>query len=187
MSRIGKLPVVIPEKVKLEPRPGEVEVSGPLGKMTQKLPPGICVKLEAGKAIVETSGDRDDAAALHGLSRTLVYNAVFGVSRGFKRELEIVGLGYRASVSGDKLMLTLGYAHPIQFKIPAGLKVSIDPKQTLLTISGVDANLVGEAAARIRKLKPPEPYKGSGVKYVGEHIIRKAGKAAAGAVGGGKK
>jgi large subunit ribosomal protein L6 len=115
----------------------------------------------------------------------LVYNAVVGVTQGFKKELEIVGLGYRAAIAGNKLTLTLGFAHPVEFHIPTGIKVAIDPKQTLLSVSGADRYLVGEVAAQIRKLKKPEPYKGSGIKYVGEHIIRKAGKAAAGAVGAG--
>ncbi len=185
MSRIGRTPIAIPEKVKLEPREGFVDVQGPLGKLTQKLPPGIAVKIEKNQAIVSRDDLRSDAAALHGLARTLIQNAVTGVTTGFKKELEIVGLGYRAQVAGDKLTLTLGFAHPAEFKLPAGIKVTIDPKQTLLTITGVDAYLVGEVSARIRRLKPPEPYKGSGIKYVGEHIIRKAGKAAAGAVGGG--
>ena len=185
MSRIGRTPIAIPEKVKLEPREGFVDVQGPLGKLTQKLPPGIAVKIEKNQAIVSRDDLRSDAAALHGLARTLIQNAVTGVTTGFKKELEIVGLGYRAQVAGDKLTLTLGFAHPAEFKLPAGIKVTIEPKQTLLTITGVDAYLVGEVSARIRRLKPPEPYKGSGIKYVGEHIIRKAGKAAAGAVGGG--
>jgi len=110
-------------------------------------------------------------------------NAVIGVTQGFKKELEIVGLGYRASVAGDKLTMTLGFAHPVVFKLPAGIKVTIDPKMTILTLTGTDAYLVGETAAQIRQIKKPEPYKGSGIKYVGEHIIRKAGKAAAGAAG----
>src|SRR4029077_2315988 len=111
-------------------------------------------------------------------------NAVVGVTQGFKKELEIVGLGYRAQVVGDKLTMTLGFAHPVVFKLPPGIKVAIDPKMTFLTITGTDAYTVGETAAQIRQIKKPEPYKGSGIKYVGEHIIRKAGKAAAGAAGG---
>ena len=162
-----------------------MEVSGPLGKLLQKLPPGISVKVEKNQAVVETDPNRENGNALHGLARSLVHNAVVGVTQGFKKELEIVGLGYRAQVAGDKLNMTLGFAHPVAFRLPAGIKVAVDPKQTLLTITGVDAYLVGEVAAQIRRLKKPEPYKGSGIKYVGEHIKRKAGKAAAGAVGGG--
>lgn len=184
MSRIGRQPIVIPDSVKLELRGEFVEVSGPLGKLTQKLPLGISVKVEKNQAIVERDTSRIDGGSLHGLSRSLLQNAVIGVTHGFKKELEIVGLGYRAQVAGDKLTMTLGFAHPAEYRLPAGIKVAVDPKQTLLTITGVDAYLVGEVAAQIRRLKKPEPYKGSGIKYVGEHIIRKAGKAAAGAVGG---
>ncbi len=179
------MPVVIPDKVKIEPHGNSVEVSGPLGKLTQTLPPGIVIKVEKNQAVLEkteTAGEK--GASLHGLARSLVQNAVLGVTQGFKKELEIVGLGYRAQVAGDKLTMTLGFAHPIEFKLPPGIKVAIDPKMTFLTIMGSDAYVVGETAARIRKLRKPEPYKGSGIKYVGEHIIRKAGKAAAGAAGG---
>jgi large subunit ribosomal protein L6 len=185
MSRIGRSPITIPDKVKVEPKAGSVDVTGPLGKFTQALPPGITVKIDKTQLLVERDNTQENASALHGLARSLVNNAVIGVTQGFKKELEIVGLGYRAQVVGDKLNLTLGFAHPIAFAIPAGIKISVDPKQTLLTITGIDAYRVGEVAAQIRRLRPPEPYKGSGVKYVGEHIIRKAGKAAAGAVGGG--
>ncbi len=185
MSRIGRMPIAIPDKVKIEPKGSAVEVQGPLGKVVQTLPPGIVVKIDKAQALVEVSDkEADNSRALHGLARSLVNNAVIGVTQGFKKELEIVGLGYRAAVAGDKLTLTLGFAVPVQFKLPAGIKVTIDPKMTFLTITGTDAYVVGETAARIRRLKKPEPYKGSGIKYVGEHIIRKAGKAAAGAAGG---
>ena len=184
MSRVGRQPITLPEKVKLESKEGFVEVTGPLGKLLQKLPPGITVKIEKNQALVEQA-DKSLGTSLHGLARSLVNNAVLGVTQGFKKDLEIVGLGYRAQVAGDKLTMTLGFAHPVEFRIPAGIKIAVDPKQTLLTITGSDAYLVGEIAAQIRRLKKPEPYKGSGIKYVGEHIIRKAGKAAAGAVGGG--
>lgn len=184
MSRIGRQPITLPEKVTLQAKDGSVDVSGPLGKLTQKIPSGITVKVEKNVATVDQT-DKTKGSALHGLSRSLINNAVTGVTKGFKKELEIVGLGYRAAIAGDKLTLTLGFASPVIFKVPAGVKIAIDPKMTLLTITGIDSYLVGEVAARIRRLKKPEPYKGSGIKYVGEHIIRKAGKAAAGAVGGG--
>lgn len=192
MSRIGRMPIAVPEKVKIEPKPGAVDVTGPLGKVTQRLPPGITLKIEGNQIHVETQAvDNEAGGPLHGLGRSLVANAVLGVTQGFKKELEIVGLGYRAQVTGDKLTMTLGFAHPVEFRIPQGIKIAIDPKQTFLTITGQDAYMVGEIASQIRRVKPPEPYKGSGIKYVGEHIIRKAGKAAAGAVagagGGGKK
>ena len=185
MSRIGRKPITIPEKVTLQPKEGLVEISGPLGKLSQKLPNGIKIQIEKNQATVSPESADESLRALHGLARTLVQNAITGVVTGFKKELEIQGLGYRAVVAGDKLTLSLGFAYPVEFKLPAGIKATIDPKQTLITITGVDAYLVGEVAARIRRLKKPEPYKGSGIRYVGERIIRKAGKAAAGAVGGG--
>ena len=179
------MPIVVPDKVKIEAKGNVVEVTGPLGKMVQVLPPGIAIKVDKNQILVEkTEQAGEKGSALHGLGRSLVFNAVHGVTQGFKKELEIVGLGYRASVAGDKLTMTLGFAHPVVYKLPPGIKVAIDPKMTLVTITGIDAYLVGETAARIRRLKKPEPYKGSGIKYVGEHIIRKAGKAAAGAAGG---
>jgi large subunit ribosomal protein L6 len=186
MSRIGRMPIAIPDKVKIEPKGSVIEVTGPLGKLSQAIPAGITVKVDKNQALVEkTDAAGDSGGSLHGLARSLVYNAVVGVTQGFKKELEIVGLGYRAQVAGDKLTMTLGFAHPVVFMLPPGIKVAIDPKMTFLTITGTDAYVVGETAARIRRIKKPEPYKGSGIKYVGEHIIRKAGKAAAGAAGGG--
>jgi large subunit ribosomal protein L6 len=185
MSRIGRMPIPIPDKVKVEPKGSLIEVTGPLGKLIQAIPPGIVVKIDKNQAIVEkTEAAGEKGSALHGLARSLVNNAVIGVTQGFKKDLEIVGLGYRAAVAGDKLTLTLGFAHPIVFVLPPGIKVAIDPKMTQLSITGIDAYVVGETASRIRRLKKPEPYKGSGIKYAGEHIIRKAGKAAAGAAGG---
>ncbi len=179
------MPIVIPDKVKVEPKGNVIEVSGPLGKLSQVIPAGITVKIEKNQALVEkTEAAGEKGSSLHGLARSLVNNAVIGVTHGFKKELEIVGLGYRAQVAGDKLTMTLGFAHPVVFKLPAGIKAAIDPKMTFVTISGSDAYLVGETAAQIRRLRKPEPYKGTGIKYVGEHIIRKAGKAAAGAAGG---
>ncbi|HVO33079.1 MAG TPA: 50S ribosomal protein L6 [Elusimicrobiota bacterium] len=185
MSRIGRMPIAIPDKVKVDVKPGLVEVAGPLGKLSQTLPPGIVARVDQNQVLVEQADPNDLAKKpLHGLSRSLVFNAIEGVTKGFKKDLEIVGLGYRAQVMGDKISLQLGFAHPKEFKLPAGIKATVDAKQTAISISGVDSYLVGETAARIRLLKPPEPYKGSGIRYVGEHIIRKAGKAAAGAVGG---
>jgi len=186
MSRIGRKPIVLPEKVKIELKGSIAEVTGPLGKMSQPLPPGITIKNEKNEVHVVPVRENDDTLRpLHGLARTLVNNAVIGVTQGFKKDLEINGLGYRAQVAGDKLTLSLGFASPIEFKLPAGIKATVDGKMTAISISGVDGYLVGEIAAQIRRLKKPEPYKGSGIKYAGERIIRKAGKAAAGAVGGG--
>lgn len=179
------MPIPIPDKVKVEPKGALIEVTGPLGKLVQAIPVGISVKVDKNQVILErTEQAGEKGSSLHGLARSLVNNAVIGVTHGFKKDLEIVGLGYRAQAAGDKLTLTLGFAHPVVVKLPPGIKVTIDPKMTLLSLSGIDAYLVGETAARIRRLRKPEPYKGSGIKYVGEHIIRKAGKAAAGAAGG---
>src|SRR5262245_6297561 len=131
MSRIGRMPIAIPDKVKIEPKGTSVEVSGPLGKVTQVLPPGITIKIDKNVATMEkTEAAGDKGSSLHGLARSLVNNAVLGVTQGFKKELEIVGLGYRASVAGDKLTMTLGFAHPVEFKLPPGIKVTIDPKMT---------------------------------------------------------
>jgi large subunit ribosomal protein L6 len=184
MSRIGRMPIAIPEKVKVDVHPGRVEVTGPMGKMIQALPPHTAVKIENNQALVRIEGLSDEeGGALHGLARSLINNAVIGVTQGFKKDLEIVGLGYRAQVAGDKLTLQLGFAHPVEFKLPTGIKVTVDPKQTLLSISGVDCYRVGEVAAQIRRIRKPEVYKGTGIRYAGEHIIKKAGKAAAGAAG----
>ncbi len=185
MSRIGRKPIPLPDKVKLDLKPGFVEVQGPLGKLIQKLPPGTTVKIDKNVATIETTAiDNESGGPLHGLARSLVNNAVIGVTQGYKKNLEIVGLGYRAQVAGDKLTLQVGFAHPVEFKLPPGIKATVDPKMTQIAITGIDGYLVGEIAARIRRTKKPEPYKGSGIRYAGEHIIKKAGKAAAGAVGG---
>ena len=185
MSRIGRMPITIPDKVKIDAKGTSIEVTGPLGKFVQVIPKGIIIKIDKNVATVEPTAEAGEkASSLHGLARSLINNAVIGVTQGFKKDLEIVGLGYRAAVAGDILTLTLGFANPVKFKLPPGIKVAIDPKMTQLAISGIDAYVVGEVASRIRRLKKPEPYKGSGIKYAGEHIIRKAGKAAAGAAGG---
>jgi large subunit ribosomal protein L6 len=179
------MPITIPDKVKIDAKGTSIEVTGPLGKLVQIIPKGIIVKIDKNVATVEPTAEAGEkASSLHGLARSLINNAVIGVTQGFKKDLEIVGLGYRAAVAGDILTLTLGFAQPVKFKLPPGIKVAIDPKMTQLAISGIDAYVVGEVASRIRRLKKPEPYKGSGIKYAGEHIIRKAGKAAAGAAGG---
>ena len=179
------MPIAIPDKVQIHAKGTVIEVSGPLGKLVQVIPKGIVVKIDKAQALIERTEEAGEkGAALHGLARSLINNAVIGVTQGFKKNLEIVGLGYRAQVAGDKLTLTLGFAQPVQFMLPPGIKVTIDPKMTQLAITGIDAYVVGEVASRIRRLKKPEPYKGSGIRYAGEHIIRKAGKAAAGAAGG---
>lgn len=180
MSRLGRKPLQIPEKVKAEFKEHVLEVTGPLGKMAQPVDSRLGIKIDKGQVLVESLGETREHNMLHGLIRGLIKNALFGVSQGYKKDLEIQGLGFKAAVEGKSIILQLGYSHPINFPIPEGIKVGIE-KQTQISISGVDKSLVGETAARIRGLKPPEPYKGTGVRYVGEHIIKKVGKAAAGA------
>jgi large subunit ribosomal protein L6 len=184
MSRLGKKSLPLPEKVKVEYKNSALEVVGPLGKLIQPLHERITIKVENNQVLVGVKGTTREDNTLHGLFRGLVKNALIGVTQGFKKDLEIQGLGYKAAMEGKNLTLNIGFSHPISFPIPDGIKVTLE-KQTLITLSGVDKALVGEVAARMHALRPPEPYKGTGVRYVGEHIIRKEGKAAAGAAGGG--
>jgi large subunit ribosomal protein L6 len=184
MSRLGKKPLPIPEKVKVEFKNNTLEATGPLGKMSQPIHPRITIKVDKSQLLVEPLGSSREDNMLHGLTRGLVKNALDGVSLGFKKNLEVQGLGYKVALEGNKLTMQLGFSHPVVFPVPEGIKVVVD-KQTLISISGVDKALVGEVAARIRALRPPEPYKGTGVRYAGEHIIRKVGKTAAGSSGGG--
>lgn len=186
MSRLGKKPLPIPEKVKVEFKNGILEVQGPSGKMSQPIDSRLTIKVQKDSVLIEALGDSREHNMLHGLTRGLVKNALHGVSVGFKKDLEIQGLGFKAALEGKTLTMVLGYSHPVVFTVPEGIKVTIE-KQTLLSVMGVNKEQVGEVAARIRAQKPPEPYKGTGVRYVGEHIIRKVGKAAAGSAGGGKK
>jgi len=188
MSRLGKKPLPIPEKVKVEFKDHVLEVTGPLGKISQSIPHQLNVKTENNQVLVEALSETREVNMLHGLFRGLVKNALTGVTAGFKRELEIQGLGYKANVDGKNVIFQIGYSHQIHFPIPEGIKIAID-KQTLIAVTGVDKALVGEVASSMRALKKPEPYKGTGIRYVGEHIIKKVGKTAAGAaapVGGGK-
>jgi len=177
MSRIGKKPIPIPGGVKIAI--GEqLEVTGPKGKLTVPIPPGISFEQSAGKLEVKRASD--DHAALHGLTRALAANAVHGVSAGFTRELDIVGIGYRADVKGKIATFTLGYSHPIEFLLPDGVDMKID-KQTHLVLSGHDRQLLGQVAANIRSLRKPDPYKNKGVRYTGEVLRKKVGKTGAGA------
>src|SRR4029077_6985881 len=159
MSRIGRMPIAIPDKVKMEIQPNAVEVTGPLGKMVQSLPPHISVKIENNQAIVQLEkSDEVTGSSLHGLARSLINNAVTGVTQGFKKDLEIVGLGYRAQATADKLSLQLGFSQTVEYKLPAGIKAVVDAKQTAISITGMDRYRVGEVAAQLRRLRPPEPY-----------------------------
>ncbi len=184
MSRLGKKPLPVPEKVKVEFKNHVVEIAGPLGKIAQPVDPRLNVKVDAKSVLVEALGETREHNMLHGLTRGLIKNALEGVTAGFKKDLEVQGLGYKAALEGKNLNLSLGFSHPVSFPVPEGIKITVD-KQTLISISGVNKEKVGEIAARIHALRPPEPYKGTGVRYVGEHIIRKVGKTAAGASGGG--
>ncbi len=178
MSRVGKAPVKIQQGVKVEIKDSLVKVEGPKGKLQHTLPRGVSAKVEGGAVVLSAHADIvPNASALHGLSRTLVNNMVVGVHTGFTRELDIVGVGYRAAVKGQTLSMTLGYSHPIDYVLPTGIAAKVE-NNTRVVVSGADKMLVGMVAAKIRSFKEPEPYQGKGVKYVDEHIIRKQGKAA---------
>jgi large subunit ribosomal protein L6 len=178
MSRVGKVPVKIQQGVKVEIKDGLVKVEGPKGKLSHKLPRGVSAKVDNGQVIVT----RDEkvaanAPSLHGLTRTLINNMVHGVHVGFTKELDVVGVGYRAAVKGNTLSMTLGYSHPVDYVLPTGIAAKVE-NNTRIIITGFDKEMVGMAAAKIRSFKEPEPYQGKGIKYVDEHIIRKQGKAA---------
>lgn len=176
MSRIGKKAVVLPDKVKFEVGgDGALQIEGPKGKLSWTLPKQIKARLEGKEILVERESDNRQVRALHGLSRALVSNMVTGVSAGFTKNLEIQGVGFKAQVQGKVLNLTLGFSHPILFDIPEGIKVTVT-ENTKIAVEGIDRQLVGQVAADIRAYYPPEPYKGKGVRYAGEHILRKEGK-----------
>jgi large subunit ribosomal protein L6 len=178
MSRIGRKPIEIPPGVTFQVDASAVTVKGPKGTVKVPLPRGIRLEKQDGTYVAQM--ERDEQTALRGLIRAEVANAVEGVSKGFEKHLDIVGIGYRAEVSGKSVVLALGYSHPVDFPIPEGISVSIE-KQTHLIIKGIDARLVGQTAAKIRGLRPPDPYKNKGVRYTGERLKKKVGKAAAGA------
>ncbi len=176
MSRIGRAPVSVPDGVKVTLNDGSVSVEGPKGKLMTTVPERISVKVEGKELRVSRESDAPGDRALHGLTRKLIGNMVEGVSQGFRRVLEINGVGYKAEVSGQNLNLILGFSHPIVFPLPPGVTAKVD-RQTLITLESSDKQAVGQTAARIRSLKAPEPYKGKGIKYQEEVIRRKAGKA----------
>src|SRR5436309_9288598 len=175
MSRIGKQSIAIPPKVKVEVKGQQVFVEGPKGKLNWELPRRTSLKVEGGNVVVSRDGDDAQAKALHGLSRALVNNMVKGVSEGFVKKLEIQGVGFKAAVQGKTVNMMLGYSHPINYPIPDQIKVTVE-ENTKLTIEGPDRQMVGQVAAEIRSFYPPEPYKGKGVRYVGEKVVRKEGK-----------
>ena len=181
MSRIGKLPIVLPAKVEVSIKDDVITVKGPKGELTQKLNPALSIKVEDGHILVERPNDDREMRAQHGLYRSLIHNMVVGVSEGYKKELELVGVGYRATATGQVLELALGYSHAIYLRLPAEVKVEAKTernKNPLITLESCDKQLIGQICAKIRTFRKPEPYKGKGIKFVGEVIRRKSGKSA---------
>jgi len=178
MSRIGKKPIVVPKDVKIQVNGGIVAVQGPKGKVETLLPMGI--RLEQKDGTLTAIRENDSQAAVHGLARALVNNAVEGVTKGWQRELEIVGVGYRAEMKGKGTMVfSLGFSHPIEYPLPTGVTAAVDAKQTRITLDGIDRQKVGQVAAEMRSLRPPDPYKNKGVRYAGEKLKKKVGKTGA--------
>lgn len=175
MSRIGKQPIAIPPKVKVELKGRTVSVEGPKGKLKLDLPARTALKVDGGNVLVSREGEDAQAKALHGLSRALVNNMVRGVTEGFVKKLEIHGVGFKAAVQGNTVTMNLGYSHPVVYQLPDQIKVTVDDN-TKITVEGPDRQSVGQVAAELRSYYPPEPYKGKGVRYAGERIIRKEGK-----------
>lgn len=178
MSRIGKKPIPVPKGVTISVRPEAVEFKGPKGTLTQRIPPGIKFEVKGAELLAQTTRPDPDLSKYHGLARSLMANAVEGVTNGFKRELDIVGVGYRAELKGKQAVFALGFSHPIVFDIPAGIDITID-KQTHITVTGIDRQLVGQVAANIRLMRKPDPYKQKGVRYMGEVLKKKVGKTGA--------
>jgi large subunit ribosomal protein L6 len=175
MSRIGKKPIVLPKGVTVKVGEGALDIQGPKGKLTQRMPPGILFEVADDQLKAKPVSDDPELGKFHGLARSLAANGVLGVTEGFKRELDIVGVGYRAELRGKQVVFALGYSHPVVFDVPPGIDIVID-KQTHLTVSGADRQLVGQVAANIRRLRKPHPYKQKGVRYTGEQLKKKAGK-----------
>ena len=184
MSRIGNTLIQIPEGVTICAEGDDVTVNGPLGQLKINMDPRMKLEIENQKAKLTRTGNERDVRSLHGLNRALIANMVSGVKNGWQKKLELVGVGFRAQGSGDKLILNVGYSHPVEITAPVGIKFNVE-ENTKITVSGIDKNLVGEVAAKVRSVRKPEPYKGKGIRYVGEYIKRKAGKA--GKVGTGAK
>jgi large subunit ribosomal protein L6 len=178
MSRIGRKPIPVPKGVNVTVRPEAVDVKGPKGALTQALPPGVKFELRGAELVALTEREDPALGKFHGLARSLMANAVEGVTQGFKRELDIVGVGYRAEVKGRQVVFALGYSHPVVFDIPAGIDIAVE-KSTHLTVTGIDRQLVGQVAANIRRLRKPDPYKQKGVRYTGEVLKKKVGKTGA--------
>lgn len=176
MSRIGKKPIDIPQGVNVELDGKQIRLKSQKGMLSYNIPEGIVVKTEQNKIYVTREKDEKSYRALHGLARTLIANMATGLSEGFQRVLEITGVGYRAQVKGNKLLFSLGYSHPVEFALPEGITATVDEKQTTITLRGVDKQLIGQVAANIRELRPPDAYKGKGIRYAGQKLKLKAGK-----------
>ena len=177
MSRIGKRPIELPTSVNVAISPGRVQVNGPLGELSQVVPSRMKVEQRDGEIVVERPTERGDDRALHGLTRTLVANMVEGVTKGFEKRLELQGVGYRAALRGESLELSVGYSHPVMIEPRQGVSFEV-PVPTQIVVKGIDKQAVGQLAAEIRKVRPPEPYKGKGIRYEGEYVRRKVGKRA---------
>jgi large subunit ribosomal protein L6 len=177
VSRIGKMPVVIPKGVEVNRDGNLLKVKGPKGELSNRIPPGLTVTIDGGEIRIARAGDLPRERAFHGLLRSLVANSVEGVTKGFSRDLEIVGVGYKAEVKGKTVVFSIGYSHPVNFAIPDGIAIALDAKAGKLSVSGADRQKVGQTAAEIRKLRIPDPYKAKGIKYANEVIRRKVGKA----------
>ena len=177
MSRIGKRPIELPAGVNVAISPGRVQVNGPLGELSQNVPQRMKVDQEEGTLVVTRPTERGEDRALHGLTRSLIANMVEGVTNGFEKRLQIQGVGYRAALRGTDLELSVGYSHPVTMKPPQGISFDV-PEPTVVIVKGIDKQAVGEIAAQVRKVRPPEPYKGKGIRYEGEYVRRKVGKRA---------
>jgi len=177
VSRIGRMPVAIPKGVEVRSDGQFVRVKGPKGDLASRIPPGLTVAVESSEVKIARSNDEPQQRAYHGLLRSLIANSVAGVTKGFTKDLEIVGVGYKAELKGKTIVFSLGYSHPIQFPIPEGISIALDAKAGKLTVTGADRQKVGQTAAEIRKLRVPDPYKAKGIKYADEVIRRKVGKA----------
>ena len=178
MSRVGRRPIPIPSGVSVETLSGGVRVKGPKGTLTETLPSRVAVRIENGQVTVARNDEEKSTRALHGLARALIQNMVRGVVEPFAKELEIQGVGFRADVAGKKLKLLLGFSHPVEMEIPEGLKIVVD-KNVMIRVEGINRHQVGQFAADLRSIRPPEPYKGKGIRYVGERVRRKVGKTGA--------
>lgn len=176
MSRVGKKPIEIPQGINVEITRDVVKVKGPKGELSYTFPEGMKISASEGKIVVQRKSDDKVDRALHGLARSLISNMVNGVSHGYNRVMEITGIGYRAQVKGNKIMFTLGYSHPVEYDLPPGVTAKVDEKQTTITLSCIDKQLLGQVAANIRKLRSPDSYKGKGIRYAGQRLKLKAGK-----------